>query len=223
MPKACSKCGETKPLEMFKKERRASSGFAAICKACNSAAQKSRANSRAVNAPSIVKRRKVCPSCKKDNLAEQYYTDKRNADWLSGYCKDCTNQKTGEYYAQNKDKCRELNRQWVIQNRERANALSREWYRKHPEVNKAARRRWRARKKNAEICDLTAKEWLELLEHNGNKCGYCGGSDNLSQDHAVPLTRGGDHTLTNIIPSCRPCNSRKHTKTALEFIWEQAA
>jgi 5-methylcytosine-specific restriction endonuclease McrA len=36
-------------------------------------------------------------------------------------------------------------------------------------------------------------------------------------EHMTPLARGGRHTAANVIPSCQPCNARKHTKTAAEF------
>jgi len=36
-------------------------------------------------------------------------------------------------------------------------------------------------------------------------------------DHRIPLSRGGRHEIENITPACKPCNSRKHTRTEEEF------
>ena len=34
-------------------------------------------------------------------------------------------------------------------------------------------------------------------------------------DHLTPLSKGGSHTVSNIVPACRPCNSRKGVKEVL--------
>jgi hypothetical protein len=36
-------------------------------------------------------------------------------------------------------------------------------------------------------------------------------------DHRIPLSRGGRHEIDNVIPACKPCNSRKHIRTEDEF------
>lgn len=54
----------------------------------------------------------------------------------------------------------------------------------------------------------------------GGKCAYCGdiSSDNMSIDHMIPRSRGGSNCESNLMPSCRSCNSTKGTKTVEEFI-----
>jgi 5-methylcytosine-specific restriction endonuclease McrA len=51
-------------------------------------------------------------------------------------------------------------------------------------------------------------------------CAYCGGHfpnyNNLSRDHIVPRSRGGDNTWTNVVTACKPCNSKKDDKTLKE-------
>lgn len=39
----------------------------------------------------------------------------------------------------------------------------------------------------------------------------------MTMDHRVPLARGGRHEIQNVVPACKTCNSRKHTRTEAEF------
>ncbi len=49
------------------------------------------------------------------------------------------------------------------------------------------------------------------------KCVYCGSPAN-TLDHVVPLSRGGDSEMGNLVPCCISCNSRKKAKSVFEFI-----
>ena len=50
-------------------------------------------------------------------------------------------------------------------------------------------------------------------------CAYCGARGvNLECDHVVPVSRGGSHTLTNLITSCFACNRSKSDKLLSEWI-----
>jgi 5-methylcytosine-specific restriction endonuclease McrA len=40
-------------------------------------------------------------------------------------------------------------------------------------------------------------------------CQYCGSRANLTVDHVIPRSKGGDSSWTNIVASCAPCNRRK--------------
>lgn len=61
--------------------------------------------------------------------------------------------------------------------------------------------------------DLTPSQWQEVIEKHHNKCAACKKQVQLTIDHIVPLSCGGLHTLANVQPLCKSCNSRKHTKT----------
>ena len=112
--------------------------------------------------------------------------------------------------------------------REEAHAWSAAYYAAHPEEVRARDAAWkaahpdecrahgaarRARKHNAPVNDFTAAQWREVQEIFDHRCAYCGrrAKGHLTQDHIEPLSKGGSHTLANIVPACRSCNSRKHT------------
>ncbi len=40
-------------------------------------------------------------------------------------------------------------------------------------------------------------------------CQYCGSRGQLTVDHVIPRSKGGDSSWDNIVASCAPCNRRK--------------
>jgi 5-methylcytosine-specific restriction endonuclease McrA len=59
---------------------------------------------------------------------------------------------------------------------------------------------------------IDSGEWQRVLDRYGQCCAYCGLPGKLTMDHVVPLSRGGKHEISNVVPACSRCNSRKHTK-----------
>lgn len=51
-----------------------------------------------------------------------------------------------------------------------------------------------------------------LFRRDGFKCAYCGSDDNLTMDHIVPKSRGGQSNWENLVTACHPCNNRKDNK-----------
>jgi 5-methylcytosine-specific restriction endonuclease McrA len=43
----------------------------------------------------------------------------------------------------------------------------------------------------------------------GGRCAYCGSAGDLHMDHFLPISRGGPHTLGNLLPACGRCNINK--------------
>lgn len=64
----------------------------------------------------------------------------------------------------------------------------------------------------------TRPEWLDKSALLGNVCIYCGEVKPLTRDHKIPLVRGGNDAIENIVPACRRCNCRKGRRTATEYL-----
>lgn len=50
----------------------------------------------------------------------------------------------------------------------------------------------------------------ELLAKWGNKCLRCNKSNFEVIDHIIPIAAGGPHTLQNVVPCCKTCNTKKY-------------
>lgn len=65
---------------------------------------------------------------------------------------------------------------------------------------------------------FTYKQWESMKKKYGYKCAICGKKEPfleqsyqyLTQDHIIPVTKGGPHIKENIQPLCMECNIRKH-------------
>ena len=76
--------------------------------------------------------------------------------------------------------------------------------------------RWRNYKNRALIKERTIGQFtvydIEKKMYDwGNQCIYCG-EPREHVDHLIPLNRGGDNSLYNLMPSCASCNLSKGSK-----------
>jgi len=66
----------------------------------------------------------------------------------------------------------------------------------------------------------TLEEWETLKAQYNWTCPCCGLKElfenqkckTLTEDHIIPLNKGGSDNIENIQPLCRSCNCKKHTK-----------
>ena len=117
------------------------------------------------------------------------------------------------YHAENKERLNENKKQYRRDNKERITAVQKQYY----EDNRAAyiNRAGLRKRKVAAINELLPGEWEAMVEECGNVC-IVPGCENMpvTQDHVVPLSKGGRHHIVNLQPICLPCNVAKGTDTA---------
>lgn len=100
---------------------------------------------------------------------------------------------------------REQKRIWRATNRDKVQQYSR---------NKHAKRRVAM---DGTIDPITAKQWRDLVMKFRSRCYYCGRRGKMTVEHMTPLSRGGNHSIDNIVPACLPCNVKKHANDNYEF------
>ncbi|KPQ00934.1 MAG: Restriction endonuclease [Bacteroidetes bacterium HLUCCA01] len=55
-----------------------------------------------------------------------------------------------------------------------------------------------------------------IMKRDGNKCQYCGKTSDLTIDHVLPRSRGGQDTWENLVTACGKCNHKKGNRTPRE-------
>jgi 5-methylcytosine-specific restriction endonuclease McrA len=55
-----------------------------------------------------------------------------------------------------------------------------------------------------------------IYRRDGHECAYCGSNKQLTLDHIIPRSRGGDNSWTNLVTCCHKCNLHKADKTPQE-------
>jgi|SRR5208337_537136 len=123
---------------------------------------------------------------------------------------------------------RQLNPKYQKDWQERNPGLSLARYRRyhlnHPEQGHIDRARRRARKlQSSGFC--TVQQWVERVVYFGCRCFYCKKDltwepkqpNTLTQDHLIPLSRGGSNWPSNLVPACLGCNLKKSNKILAEM------
>jgi len=151
----------------------------------------------------------------------------RQKQWLKN-----NPEKVKEMIARSNKKWREVAKKWREDNKEYLKKYKKE-YRKNnrdginayrrlymkTDIGKAIHQRDKIERKTIFkdiINTLTHIEWLNILEEFNYKCAYCGceftGEKQPAKDHIIPISKGGNNTRENIVPSCQSCNSSKGNK-----------
>ena len=59
-----------------------------------------------------------------------------------------------------------------------------------------------------------------ILKRDKNICHYCG-KEADTVDHKIPVISGGTDDDENLVACCRKCNSKKHTTSYDDFIYQR--
>ncbi len=177
----------------------------------------------------IYNRPKICTVCSNSFLGCQ---DR------SSYCSYKCRKKASDlrYYIKNRKKILKKNREWDREHREYLNQIRRE-KRKNPIKRLAIREREKkyqntplskayarirviARRARLKGSDGTHNliEWERLKQLYDYTCPKCKQQEpkiKLTEDHIVPLSKGGANWIWNIQPLCIVCNKEKGRKIVL--------
>lgn len=111
-------------------------------------------------------------------------------------------------------------RRAIQSNAQAAVRRSAQWRIDNPDRFRAQMAAHSAKRRSTDDTDIrivSHYDWLRLCARYSNCCAYCCQPKPLTQDHIIPLTRGGRHSIGNLLPACRACNTSKKDQLLVEW------
>ena len=131
-------------------------------------------------------------------------------------------------YAENRDEYLAHKKVYYAENRYELLAYNKAYAAAHPNEYLANTHKKRAKKAGAKMGDTKAiLYWLKGWKTEAPvACHYCKslspGTD-MTMDHVIPMSAGGDHDLNNLVVCCKSCNSSKQDRLPAEWLAFKAA
>ena len=115
------------------------------------------------------------------------------------------------YRAANRER---LNEQARAADPERRREALRKHAEAHPLAGVAGQQRHRAKRAGVEVLEVSEEDLRRIYS---SPCLYCGAVGGITADHVVPISRGGRHSVGNLVPACQTCNKRKAGRLLIEW------
>lgn len=172
-----------------------------------------------------MKKCKICNHEFEANL-ENFYKNSKNKDGLHSYCKECMKKKSKKWMKDNDERYREKMHERAVRRWERPEnkEYQREWskvqrengYLKDwQENNKEKLAEYREVREMNKKHEISNDEWNACKEYFNHECAYCGIDEDKSielygqQFHKEHVDHDGKNDISNCVPSCKSCNSKK--------------
>jgi 5-methylcytosine-specific restriction endonuclease McrA len=122
------------------------------------------------------------------------------------------------------EKARISAKKWQKANPQRRKIISNRYNQKHPEAGRRSAKKYRRIKFNAEGSH-TQGEWELLKKQYGYICPRCKRQEPfmgqyrlyLTEDHIIPISKGGTDNIENIQPLCHSCNAIKGNRITIKY------
>lgn len=230
--RTCAKCKVEKPLAEFSKDRTQAGGFAYSCKPCDRLRKKQRRGTLGKHEACealAAEGKKRCTKCSEVKDLDGFRMQKRKGgSYPASWCRACQNELSKEC-ERKKAPQKKLERAEAakrrpprpprISNAERA----KRWREQNPEKMKAAHAKYRktekgklthrlvsGRRRARMDGTITAEQWERVVAAWRGRCAYCRSKGSLTIDHVTPVSRGGKHVISNVVPACKRCNDTKN-------------
>jgi len=151
--------------------------------------------------------------------------------------KEKIKQRVKEWQAANPEKVTSYKKKWEVENTDYRAAYAAQRYVEKRDYILAQNRAWA--KANLELCRL--KQHRRRLRHlegysfmskqdrldtlaklvmiSSDPCFYCGETkEEMTDDHWIPLAKGGTNHWYNFVRACKSCNSSKGAKTGEDYM-----
>jgi 5-methylcytosine-specific restriction endonuclease McrA len=227
----CRKCGLTWPIADFYVKDRKTGRRSTTCRSCQYTANRANFLSRREREPEKVLAQQ-CAGVKRWREANPEKVKENNRKYVEENI-EAVREAERAYRAVNPEKTRAKKKRYAAKHKAVIRAADARYREAHYEELKARQKAWRdahperireiedgvKHRRRARLAgsggDHTAAEWEAVKKLFDYRCYLCGRQEpeiKLTRDHFIPISKGGNNYIGNIIPACKPCNSRKHAR-----------
>ena len=170
----------------------------------------------------------------KEELAKQkkqYYEEnkEKKAEYDKQYRKNNKERRTKQkkqYYEENKEKVLKHQKEYYQDNKEKIAKRNKQYVQSPKgqavQFNARVKRRM---KENNQGNGINVSQWLDMMNYFNWECAYSGKSIdkyNRTIDHIIPIAKGGEHEIWNLVPMYNSYNFSKNDKDMLEWYKQQS-
>ena len=120
-------------------------------------------------------------------------------------------------YEKNKDSILKANSEYRQENYERRIEIERASRERNKDKNRPSKNARQSVRNRLVSGSKYVIIYKDLKRIYSQPCFNCGSMNNQSLDHRIPLSRGGEHKIGNMLTLCQPCNASKHSRTIMEW------
>jgi hypothetical protein len=177
---------------------------------------------------------KICATCNIEKDINEFYAKEKYSKTKGQYlyippeCKECTKKRSSTWTKNNPERKREKNNQYYKEGRwnqiikDSANRQRKDGYFKVWGKSNKDKLKYYSEKRKVKNHKISNKEWKACKEYFNDSCAYCGmhisehfntyaGELKHFDFHREHVDDQGANDLSNCVPSCKSCNSEKHT------------
>lgn len=202
--KTCKDCKSVKSINEFHKDNSMKDGLRSYCKPCHNLRTKSwrEKNKKHVNAQAAKYR---------INNLDLYRT--RDRAYRESRIEEMRARDRERYYS-NVEHFRLKSAQYRRDYPDKVRASFIKWAAANPDSAYDRKNRRRAQQAKNGVFKIR-KSFLRRLY--SSSCVACGSTEKITQDHVIPISRGGVHSEGNLMPLCAFCNASKKNKFFMEW------
>lgn len=213
--KTCTSCNISKELSFFYKDKKGKFKVMALCIECSKKYYRDNCErvKQRVRQYEIDNKESISAKRKMDYIDRKESILKRNEIYRKQNI-----EKKAKYDRIYREKNKDLIASKRLANLEQISKVVKEYRRSERGkacINNSNGKR-RSRLKNS---DVNTEDILNL-KNNAKNCYWCNKKlikNKTHIDHYIPLSKGGEHILSNLVISCSTCNNKKYTKDPLVF------
>jgi len=211
--KTCTKCKITKELSEYY-FRKDNNKYREVCKDCFNVSMKNKRDSNI--------------EYYREKARDDYYNNKEKHQKSSKKYREENKEelavKNKAYRKKNKIELERKHKIYRVKNRDKICKRMRIYSKKNMDSSRFHGSLRRAKKLSSSDGSITKSGLISLREKQNYKCYSCGNhldfnsKNKVHLDHHIPLSKGGTHTLGNVVYLCKHCNVTKHNKMPETFL-----